>query len=339
MIKTQTKEEGKFLRKVRMDVERSLFLTSPGSPNPSLILSSQLLPSYYEHLKNNNSSLMTRFYGMHRVKMKHINKKMRFVVMASVFHTPLPIHKMFDLKGSTVGREATPEERERNAVMKDNDLTMDNVVMKLGRNRDVFINTLREDSLWLAKHNIMDYSLLLGIHYDDHQKDERHAYRTASVQLTDKEIDRQLQMLNDGGIRVYSEEIEELGGGVGDEGAANGEGGETPEQLEFVHKARRAKRGSNAISAAQERRFSEASGLANNVFAKDKGGIREMNDHGAEGDEVYFLGIIDILQQYNKRKAAENFIKGFKFDRKLISAVHPNWYAERFVQFMSKNSK
>jgi hypothetical protein len=27
MIKTQTKEEGKFLRKVRMDVERSLFIS------------------------------------------------------------------------------------------------------------------------------------------------------------------------------------------------------------------------------------------------------------------------------------------------------------------------
>jgi len=122
---------------------------------------------------------------------------------------------MFDLKGSTVGREATPEERERNAVMKDNDLTMDNVVMRLGKNRDVFVNTLREDALWLASHNIMDYSLLLGIHYDDHQKDERHAHRTVSVQLTDKEIDRQLKMFNDGGIRVYSEEIEEGGAEVG----------------------------------------------------------------------------------------------------------------------------
>jgi len=49
MIKTQTKEEGKFLRKI--------------------------LPSYYAHLKANPSTLMTRFYGMHRVKMKHINEK------------------------------------------------------------------------------------------------------------------------------------------------------------------------------------------------------------------------------------------------------------------------
>jgi len=64
-----------------------------------------------------------------------------------------------------------------------------------------------------------------------------------------------------------------------------------------------------------------------------------MSSDGVEGDEVYFLGIIDILQQYNAKKSAENFLKSFKFDRKQISAVHPNWYAERFVQFMSKNSK
>jgi len=48
MIKTQTKAEGVFLRKI--------------------------LPSYYEHIKKNPSSLMTRFLGSHRVKMKHIDK-------------------------------------------------------------------------------------------------------------------------------------------------------------------------------------------------------------------------------------------------------------------------
>merc|ERR1712150_235884 len=41
------------------------------------------------------------------------------------------------------------------------------------------------------------------------------------------------------------------------------------------------------------------------------------------GNEVYFVGLIDILQKYNKRKKLENWIKSAKYDTKSISAVPP----------------
>jgi len=50
------------------------------------------------------------------------------------------------------------------------------------------------------------------------------------------------------------------------------------------------------------------------------------------------MGIIDILQQYNNFKRAENFFKGFVSDRREISAVHPDFYAERFYKFIEENS-
>ena len=89
----------------------------------------------------------------------------------------------------------------------------------------------------------------------------------------------------------------------------------------------------------REQREREASGLSQNIFCLDSGGIRESVPDGTKGENVYFLGIIDILQQYNTKKAAENFFKGFKYDRNEISAVHPKKYAERFVTFMNANSK
>ena len=55
--------------------------------------------------------------------------------------------------------------------------------------------------------------------------------------------------------------------------------------------------------------------------------------------ETYFIGIIDILQEYNWTKRAEHFLKT-KFlcaDPHAISAVNQREYAERFVDFM-KNS-
>eukprot|EP00608_Synchroma_pusillum_P004281 CAMPEP_0198435628 /NCGR_PEP_ID=MMETSP1452-20131203/38930_1 /TAXON_ID=1181717 /ORGANISM="Synchroma pusillum, Strain CCMP3072" /LENGTH=43 /DNA_ID= /DNA_START= /DNA_END= /DNA_ORIENTATION= len=43
--------------------------------------------------------------------------------MASVFDTPLPVHIQFDLKGSTVGRETSEDDKRAGKVQKDNDLT------------------------------------------------------------------------------------------------------------------------------------------------------------------------------------------------------------------------
>jgi hypothetical protein len=52
------------------------------------------------------------------------------------------------------------------------------------------------------------------------------------------------------------------------------------------------------------------------------------------GSEVYYLGIIDILQQYNAQKKMENTVKSIAYDSDLISSVNPNKYAARFRVFM-----
>ena len=54
---------------------------------------------------------------------------------------------------------------------------------------------------------------------------------------------------------------------------------------------------------------------------------------------VYYIGIIDYLSFYGVRKKLETFIKNFflckKEDKTNISAVHPNIYSQRFLQFMT----
>jgi hypothetical protein len=47
--------------------------------------------------------------GMHRVKMYHLRRKVHFVIMTSVFDTPEKIHTVYDLKGSLIGRQASPK--------------------------------------------------------------------------------------------------------------------------------------------------------------------------------------------------------------------------------------
>ena len=61
----------------------------------------RILPHYVRHMTRNPNSLINRYYGLHRVKMPHLRRKIHFVVMNNIFHTPKPIHTMYDLKGAT----------------------------------------------------------------------------------------------------------------------------------------------------------------------------------------------------------------------------------------------
>ena len=53
-------------------------------------------------------------------------------------------------------------------------------------------------------------------------------------------------------------------------------------------------------------------------------------------DVVLYMGIIDILQEYNVRKKLEHAYKSMQFDPMSISVVEPNLYARRFTKFLEK---
>lgn len=51
-------------------------------------------------------------------------------------------------------------------------------------------------------------------------------------------------------------------------------------------------------------------------------------------DVVLYLGIIDILQDYNLRKKMEHASKSLYLDPMKISVVEPELYARRFINFL-----
>lgn len=53
-----------------------------------------------------------------------------------------------------------------------------------------------------------------------------------------------------------------------------------------------------------------------------------------QGREVYVVGVIDVLQLYNRRKQAETLLKSVLYKRTAISAVDPGTYAARFSHFV-----
>lgn len=125
-----------------------------------------MLPGYINHVTNNPNTLITRFYGLHRVKPRG-QKERHFLIMGSVFYTKRKMHLTYDLKGSTQGRNATDKEKARGlgCVYKDLDFMEGGPRIKIGTERKkIFLEQIERDCEFLTAHNIMDYSLLVGIH-------------------------------------------------------------------------------------------------------------------------------------------------------------------------------
>lgn len=87
--------------------------------------------------------------------------------MGNVLPSDKDIHETFDLKGSMFGRITSDEEASKNphAVMKDQNWIKRKDKLELGpKKRELLMAQLERDVEILSKLNIMDYSLLIGIH-------------------------------------------------------------------------------------------------------------------------------------------------------------------------------
>eukprot|EP01053_Blabericola_migrator_P000620 Blabericola_migrator_1__619@NODE_1153_length_5262_cov_26_285467_g786_i0_p2_GENE_NODE_1153_length_5262_cov_26_285467_g786_i0NODE_1153_length_5262_cov_26_285467_g786_i0_p2_ORF_typecomplete_len488_score53_73PIP5K/PF01504_18/2_8e71_NODE_1153_length_5262_cov_26_285467_g786_i08642327 len=175
LVKTMTKEAAKFFR--------------------------ALLPPYFDHVMANPGTLITRFHGFHAIRLKPKNstsQKLYFVVMGNVFHTPVILHRRYDLKGSWIGRTVVGPHRslkdlDPSVAMKDLDFKNIREVIKLGAPLKAnFIEALRKDTDFLASQNILDYSLLFGIHVKS-VKQPKDLPRDAPITAVDNVIVSQVE--------------------------------------------------------------------------------------------------------------------------------------------------
>lgn len=124
-----------------------------------------LLKHYHPFIvERHGKTLLPQYLGMYRLTVDNIEHYM--VVMRNIFSNRLRIHKKYDLKGSTVDREASQKEREKNyPTFKDNDFLNDGFKIHIGEEaKGRLMETLTADVEFLTRLHIMDYSLLLGVH-------------------------------------------------------------------------------------------------------------------------------------------------------------------------------
>lgn len=118
-----------------------------------------LLPEYYRHLEKYPNSLIMRLLASTSITI--LETTIYVILMENVFTASgLKIGHTYDLKGSWIDRGGDPNSHSK--VRKDNDLTEQ---FHIGpQYATKLLAQLLADTKLLKDHNIMDYSLLVGVH-------------------------------------------------------------------------------------------------------------------------------------------------------------------------------
>ncbi|XP_071184232.1 phosphatidylinositol 5-phosphate 4-kinase type-2 alpha-like isoform X6 [Salvelinus alpinus] len=243
-----------------------------------------ILKKYHQFIVEcHGNTLLPQFLGMYRLTVDGDETYM--IVTRNIFSHRLPVYKKYDLKGSTVAREASDKEKQprppedapprpksnvqqrlqtlriatrfycamkhvRDAkelpTYKDNDFVNDGQKICIDDdNKKMFLEKLRKDVEFLAQLKLMDYSLLVGIH--------------------DVE-------------RAEQEEVESEDNEGDDEGESDGGIGTPPDSP------------SNTLDSTKP--------LSPGEFDPTIDVYAIKSNNGAPRKEVYFMAVIDILQHY-----------------------------------------
>ncbi|EAR82478.2 phosphatidylinositol 4-phosphate 5-kinase (macronuclear) [Tetrahymena thermophila SB210] len=131
----------------------------------------KILPNYYQHLLDNPNTLIIRVYGLHKIKYKigHTMKYIYFIIMSNVFYTRKEIHERFDLKGSLYKRYS--DNPDPSVAKKDlNFLNQKMKVQVRPEQYHTFMEVVKKDCHFFEQNEVIDYSMLLGLHNSRREK-------------------------------------------------------------------------------------------------------------------------------------------------------------------------
>lgn len=375
--------------------------------------------------------MITRFFGMYRVKLYHLRREMKFVIMNSVYHTDKFLQSFYDLKGSVSGRDAKPGQ----GVKKDNDLRrgLPGSAMSLSpHQRTAMREQLVRDTNFLTEMGIMDYSMLVGVHHiplTDRRASTLATMGFRPAQLPNSATNSNLEITNsqsDVGVDISESSVDqpeiidhaglmdalanasasdndiqyknktrsmsEVVGAFFDHHGLDEDDNsyledtesklpnqppsvevqrkkqQTIEKLYWpfqrffdIHGHRRMRPemcftcsakpcicapGEQLLEGYNIPRFiPPLSNRKDKGFEMDTTGLklplRLQGPHGEElyGGKIFYMGIIDILQEYNSRKVLETRYRSFTAHRSEASCVPPNEYANRFVKFFDQYTR
>ncbi|KAL8256306.1 hypothetical protein R6Q59_031373 [Mikania micrantha] len=271
----------------------------------------KMLPSYHEHVCCYENSLVTKFFGVHCVKPVG-GIKTRFIVMGNLFCSEYRIHRRFDLKGSSHGRttDKPEDEIDETTTLKDLDL---NYVFRL---QEVWfkelIKQINRDCEFLEAVRIMDYSLLVGMHFRDDKTGDKMGLSPFLLRNGKNDSYQTEKFMR--GCRFLEAELQDM---------------------DRVLDGRKPLIRLGANMPARAERMGRRSDFDQYI----PGGFNTLTPSRSCGETyevVLYFGIIDILQDYDISKKLEHAYKSLQADPTSISAVDPKLYSKRFRDFIGR---
>ena len=293
----------------------------------------RILPDYYNHLKNYKNTFLPKFFGCYKLIKKAKNKKkifVYFIIMMNVFSTSKQIHARFDLKGSKIKRQVLSKKERNNQnyeeilgkynfALKDSDFEHFKKYIYINDNiYNEVLEQLNADSLLLKKCNINDYSLLIGIHKKkSHNVSKIFLNNNINNNYEENHIDN----------KAHSSSFNE------DKKNNN------KNNLEINEEYSSETLSITSITNSLEKNYSQNQlNLENN---KPKKYLHEiiLNDNGIYNEkhrEIYYMGIIDILTNYNALKKCEFCYKSIRYCSNEMSCISPDKYQKRFINYLKQ---
>ncbi|KRX76334.1 Phosphatidylinositol 5-phosphate 4-kinase type-2 beta, partial [Trichinella sp. T6] len=265
-----------------------------------------ILQKYHNYIVEHHSkTLLPQFLGMYRLTVE--GAETYVVVTRSIFSRNYAITKKYDLKGSTVQRQASDKEKAKDfPTFKDKDFLEEKCRLYLSADsRQKLMSMLTSDTEFLASLNLMDYSLLVGLHVCDQEQQ----------QLAPNSPRRTVaEAVHSSGVCPDSSELENASDG-------SNEYGSQPTPPESPEPS------SGAFAPFSD--YPELK-LDDEFYA-----VTATPD--APKKMIYFIGLIDILTYYGMKKLTATAAKTVKYGAEAeISSVRPQQYAKRLVEFVSR---
>lgn len=317
----------------------------------------------YQNLNQNPRTLLPKFFGLYCYICG--GKNVRTCVMNNLLPTSIRMHEKYDLKGSTYKRKANKHERTKSSpTYKDLDfmeLHPEGLLLE-AETYNALIKTLQRDCRVLESFQIMDYSLLVGVHNLDvaakekaEGKQNKHkefssapgssekihqiGSNSNAAAATDTSSDKPRTFSMDSDTAVSTDD-KSMTGGTGIISAAVGAAGTSaaiPVMATTSTNLTRSKSINKTRLAAYSTAMESIQAEAEPIDEEDDvppGGIPARNSKGER--LLLFLGVIDILQSYRLKKKVEHTLKSMFTDGDTVSVHRPSFYAQRFLDFMAK---
>jgi len=130
-----------------------------------------MMEQYASFLETRPNSLLARYFAAY--SLNRGGQELIVVVMNNVFRSPYRPDFIYDLKGTTEDRFA---EEKPGAVLKDLNFAAKRINFESSADGVELLHSVKEDSEFLASHDLMDYSIILGVYYVDGDGDGKEQF-------------------------------------------------------------------------------------------------------------------------------------------------------------------